>query len=160
MEHALTLMVDEEHRDLPVGLNYDDMTRALTFSADGEYLWSAGGRSVRMWRLEDGKQITKMEAQGYDDVYCLAVSKDERWVAAGTYMDNAFVWDARTYKRVFSGKGGDSGVDSSPDSSRLVSASKWRNATIWDIATGKQGANTPLWSRCTRRLRSEILPTG
>ena len=137
MEHALTLIVDEEHRDLPVELNHDDMTHALLFSADGEYLWSAGGSAVRMWRVKDGTQMAKMEVRD-DDVYCLAVSKDERWVAAGTYADNAFVWDARTYERVFSGKGGDSGVDFSLDSSRLVSASMCQGATIWDIVTGKQ----------------------
>ena len=90
-----------------------------------------------MWRVEDGKQVA---ALGADDVRCLAVSKDGRWIAAGTGLGDVFVWDA-TFKRVFSHREDDEiilGFDFSPDSTRLVSASWNGTATIWDIATRKR----------------------
>ena len=141
MEHALTLIVDEEHCDPPVELNHDGSIRALTFSASGEYLWSASDKGLRMWRVEDGEEMARLEPQG--GVECFAMSKDERWIAVGTILNTIVVWDARTCEKVFSVEGGRWGVDFSPDSSRLVSAStkgdfgdiSW---TIWDIATGKQ----------------------
>jgi WD40 repeat protein len=74
------------------------------------------------------------------NVQCLAVSKDGRWITAGTWWGNVVVWDAKTYEKVFSQEGDDdvNGVDFSPDSSRLVSASSNKTASIWDIATRKQ----------------------
>jgi uncharacterized protein with WD repeat len=90
--------------------------------------------------VEDGKEMATMEAKS---VQCLAVSKDGKWIAAGTSWPEGevFVWDARTYKKVFHSHAdredrGINAVDFSPDSTRLVSAS-W-SASIWDIATGKR----------------------
>ena len=85
-----------------------------------------------MWRVEDGKQMATLEAS---DVLCLAVSNDGRWIAAGTDR-GPLVWNAKTYEEVFSHRVGYiNGVDFSPDSTRLVSASGNRTASIWDIAT-------------------------
>ena len=90
-----------------------------------------------MWQVEDGKQMARMEAEC---VWCLAVSKDGRWIAAGTGWGDMFVWDAKTYEKVFSHR--DSGsiraVDFSLDSTRLISASSNGTASIWDIATRKK----------------------
>jgi WD40 repeat protein len=71
------------------------------------------------------------------DVKCLAVSKDGRWIAAGTGRGGQCVWDAQTYEQVISHERGGfiNGVDFSPDSTRLVSASDNSTATVWDIAT-------------------------
>ena len=87
--------------------------------------------------MEDGKEMATMEAR---NVRCLAVSKDGRWIAAGTDQGEVFVWDAETYEKVFShGVDYVSGVDFSPDSTRLVSGStSGRTASIWDITTCKR----------------------
>ena len=75
------------------------------------------------------------------DVRCLAVSKDGRWIAAGTSWGDVFVWNAKTYRKVISHRDYNrirrdvNGVDFSPDSTRLVSASDNGTASIWDIAT-------------------------
>jgi WD40 repeat protein len=108
----------------------------VRFSANGEYLLSGGEKGVGVWRVEDGKQIATM-AVGY--AKCLAVSRDGRWIAAGTNWDEVCVCDAKTFEQAFKhGKVGSiNGVDFSPDSTRLVSASE-RAATIWDIATRKR----------------------
>ena len=111
---------------------------AVAFAPNGEYLVCGGNEGVRVWRVEDGKQVARMEV---DYVKCLAVSKDGRWIAAGTSNGVVIVWDAKTYEKVFShrdGIVGIFGVDFSPDSTRFVSASDNRTATIWDITTRKR----------------------
>ena len=85
--------------------------------------------------MEDGKKMATVEA---GDVLCLAVSKDGRWIGAGTFWGDVFVWDAQTYEKVISHWEDYNfilGVDFSPDSSHLVSASDDGTASIWDIAT-------------------------
>ena len=111
----------------------------MTFSANGEYLLS-GGEGVRVWRVEDGKRMATMETEARE-VLCLAVSKDGRWIAAGTDSGSVFVWDAETYEKVISDRYNYNsiiGVDFSPDSSRLVCASEWRRTSVWDMATRKR----------------------
>ena len=75
-----------------IEINGGNGVRAVTFSANGEYIVS-GGRGVRVWRVEDGKQMATMEAK---NVAGLAVSKDGRWIAAGTGWGDVFAWDAKT----------------------------------------------------------------
>ena len=109
----------------------------MAFSANGEYLLTGDDEEVRVWRAEDGKQVATVKAK---KVLCLAVSKDGRWIAAGTYWGAVLVWDAKTYEKIISHQEDYnpdvSGVDFSPDSTRLVSAS--RAASIWNVAAGKQ----------------------
>ena len=121
-----------------IEINGSNGVRAVAFAANGEYLVSGGSEGTRVWRVEDGKQMATRAARG---VLCLAVSKDGRWIAAGTSSGDVFVWDAKTYEKVFSHRDDIkeiNGVDFSPDSTRLVSASDNRTATIWDIATRKR----------------------
>ena len=96
-----------------------------------------------MWRVDDGKQMATVEA---DDVRRLAVSKDGRWIAAGTDRGNVFVWDAKTYAKVISywdcskayHSNSIEGVDFSPDSTCLVFPSSWSSACILNIATRQE----------------------
>ena len=116
-----------------IAINVGSWVDAVTFSADGEYLSSGDEGNVRVWRVKDGRQMTIMKAK---NVLCLAMSNDSRWIAAGTAYDGVFVWNAKRFEKVSSH--GVAGVDFSPDSSRLVSASDDGKATIWDIATRKR----------------------
>ena len=119
---AFVLTVNQE-ASLLTEINAGSDIRAVAFAANGEYLVGGGSAGVRVWRVEDGKEMATLEARS---VLCLAVSKDGRWIAAGTGRGEVFVWDAKTYEKVFSPRDdtrGILGVDFSPDSSRLVSAS-------------------------------------
>jgi WD40 repeat protein len=133
---ALMLTVGQEGSPL-IEINGGSDIRAVAYAANGEYLVSGSEDGVRVWGVEDGKQMATMAAEY---VWCLAVSKDRRWIAAGTLYGEVLVWDAKTYEKVFSHKDDDdiNGVDFSPDSTRLVSASDNRTASIWDIATRKR----------------------
>jgi WD40 repeat protein len=127
------LTVGQEGSPL-IEINGGSDLRAVAFAANGKYLVSGGRGGVRVWRVEDGKEMATMAAP---NVWCLAVSKDDRWIAAGTLWRDVFVWDAKTHEKVFSLREdhGITGVDFSPDSTRLVSASDNGTASIWDIAT-------------------------
>ena len=101
----------------------------------GEYIvGGGGGLGPGVWRVEDGKQIATMAAWG---VWCLTASQDGRWIAAGTAWGEVSVWDAKTFKNVFTHKEDQPdilGVDFLPDSARLVTASKNQTATVLDVA--------------------------
>ena len=136
---AFKLTVGQEGSSL-IKINGGSDLRAVVFAANGEYLVSGGAGGVRVWRAEDGKQLATMVTR---DVQCLAVSKDGRWIAAGTIWGNVFVWDARTHEKVFSHRQDSqckdiNEVDFSPDSTRLVAASDKGTASIWDISTRKR----------------------
>jgi WD40 repeat protein len=92
-----------------------------------------------MWRVEDCEQMATLPVR---NVECVGVSKDGRWIAAGTVWGEVFVWDAKTFEQVFSHRESDyctiNGVDFSPDSSRLVSASGNGTAVVRDTATRKR----------------------
>ena len=79
------LIVGQENTDSPIEITPDGGTiYAMAFTANGEYLLSGGDGNIQVWRVEDTKKITTMEVTWGDDVLCLAVSKDVRWIAAGT----------------------------------------------------------------------------
>lgn len=110
---------------------------ASTFTANSEHLVSGGDEGVRVWRVDDGRHIATMKAAG---VRCLAVSKDNTWIAAGTDMGEVVVWDAKTYGRVFTEWGSLSlhSIDFSPDATRFVTASEDGRVTVWDLSTGQR----------------------
>ena len=113
---------------------------AVAFAANGEYIVGGGeGYGVGVWQVEDGKQMATLRAKY---VYCLAVSKDGRWIAAGTAYGYVIAWDAKTFEKAFSHWDGEDsinyGVDFSPDSTRLVATSTNGTATIWDVANHKK----------------------
>ena len=112
----------------------------MKFSANGEYLLSGGrDQDVQVWRVQDsdGQRVATIEAK---NVFCLAVSKNGKWIAGGTLQGYVFVWDTETYERVLelSEDFDNHAIDFSPDSTKLVSGSRHRTATIWDVASGKK----------------------
>ena len=136
------LIVGQENIDSPIEIIAESgRMYAVAFSANGEHLLSGGDGNVQVWRVEDAKKIATMEVTQGDDVRCLAVSKDGRWIAAGTDEGEVYVWDADTHEQVWSHKEDSediNAVDFSPDSTRLVSGSDNTKAIIWDIVTRKQ----------------------
>ncbi|KAF8126555.1 quinon protein alcohol dehydrogenase-like superfamily, partial [Boletus edulis] len=119
-------------RSPTIDINIDiEGLSAVTFSANSEYLVGGGGDGVQVWRVQDGKKMATMQA---NRVLCVAVSKDGRWVAAGTFY-------GETYERVWRFKKNSTDVnalDFSPDSTRLIGAWWGGTATVLDVATRKQ----------------------
>ena len=133
----MMLTVGQERSPL-IEIDGGDKIWTVTFTANGEYIVGGGASGLRVWRVKDGKQMTSMAARG---TWCLAVSRDGRWIAAGTFNGYSIVWDAKTFEKVFTHKenGYDiSGVDFSPDSTRLLTAPQNRTASVWDVEARKK----------------------
>jgi WD40 repeat protein len=130
------LTIRQEHPPL-IDIDVGSEIRAGTFTANGEYIvGGGGGLGLGVWRATDGKQMSTMAARL---VWCLAASKDGKWIAAGTYEGDVFVWDAETHQQVFAHKDEPFviyGVDFSLDSTRLVTGS--RTTAVWDIKVRKK----------------------
>ena len=141
IERTLILIAGQERCDpLPIEINRNSGVYAVTFSTNGQYLFSGGEEEgVEAWRVEDGQQTGTLNTT--DTVFCLAVSSDGRYIAAGTSLGHVHVWDAETHEQVFEHKedhGNVNGIDFSPDSTRLISASTNKAATVWDLGTHAQ----------------------
>ena len=125
-----------QERPSPIEIDTNGELRAVAIAPNGEYLVSGGTSEsgVRLWRMQDGQPIASL---GMQYVRSLAVSRDGRWIAAGTWKE-VVVWDATTHERVFvQGERTAAyfdGVDFSPDSTQLVTGSFNKTASIWDIA--------------------------
>ena len=110
------------------------------FTANGEYLVGGGKYGVRVWRVTDMKLMATMKVDQMS-VYCLAVSTDGSWIAAGTLWGEVVVWNSKTYEKVCRFKEDDEtiwGIDFSPDSTRLVAARQSSTAIVWDRPLGKK----------------------
>lgn len=136
------MLTGGQERSPCIEINGSSGLQTALFSANGKHILCGGQNQhhVGVWRVQDGKLLGKLEAE---DVLCSAVSKNGCWLAAGTYYGYLFVWDAKSYNRVWKLKHGKDygeihGVDFSPDSSRLVVASSDRTATIWSVTIRKQ----------------------
>ena len=125
-----------QERSAPTEIDVGQNVEALTFTTNGEYLVSGQEKEVRVWRVDNGKQVARMETRGW--VWSLAASKNGKWIAAGTAKE-MLVWDAETYEEVIKHEEGNyvNAVDFSPDSTRLV-AGTYKRVIVWDLATGKQ----------------------
>ena len=117
------LIARQEHTQL-IEIDAGNEVYAVTFTANGEYLVSGGWQSVQVWRVEDGKRVLNLPVKR--GVECVAVSKDGKWVAAGSWGGEVSVWNwPTTQVFVFATKKKTQciyDVDFSPDSTRLVSA--------------------------------------
>ena len=132
------MLTVEQERSPLIEIDGGSKIWTVAFTADGEHIIGGGASGLQVWRVKDGKQMATMVARG---IWCLAVSKNCRWIAAGTFNGYSIVWDAKTFEKAFTHKedGYDiSGVDFSPDSARLVTAPQNRTASVWDVEARKK----------------------
>ena len=128
------LTVGQEH-SFPIEVNADNIVAEVTFTTSGEYLVVRTYiHAAQVWRLKDAKQVATIDLP---DILALALSKDDTWIAVGT-IHELFLLDAKTYQKVFTHKEvWFQALDSSPDSSRLVTGAD-DTAIVWDVTTRKQ----------------------
>lgn len=72
----------------------------LRFTGDGKHLISCGRDTlVRIWNVADGKQVSELGksrgGQFKDILHSVALSSDERWIAAGDMAGMIQVWHAK-----------------------------------------------------------------
>ncbi|KAF8555612.1 hypothetical protein OG21DRAFT_1483751 [Imleria badia] len=128
-----------QDNSLHIEIHTDGYLPKATFTANGEYLVVSHYKydDAQVWRVKDAKQMATIKLPA---IWALALSKDDRWIAAGT-VSELIVLDAKTHKKVFTHKEAltlSAAVDFSPDSTRLLAGLSDYTATVWEIATRKQ----------------------
>ena len=127
---------------------HTDWVIRVAFSPDGKLAYSTSGASgvwndgtdfgVRVWDLETGQQVGKMEGHK-QIVWGLAVSRDGRRVLTGG--DTIILWDAQTrteIRRFNKHTDKVEGVAFLPDGRRAVSSGHDGTIRLWDLETGQE----------------------
>jgi WD40 repeat protein len=64
----------------------------VTFSSDGQYLISGGfDRTIRFWSIQNGTCVYRW-TQPFGGIYCIAITPNQRWIAAGADDRRIKVW--------------------------------------------------------------------
>jgi WD40 repeat protein len=105
--------------------------RMMTCSYDG---------SLRVWDLQNGKQIGNDWRDGESDINTIALSPDGKSVASGSHDGAVRLWDVETGKVLAKWTGHENMVLSacwSRDGGLVASGSSDGTARVWDVESGK-----------------------
>jgi WD40 repeat protein len=128
---------------------------AVTFSPDGRFVLTGSRNShvstIRLWDTATGKMVRQFEDPSIDEDIVLvlqfnwnlslALSPDNRYLAAASWGYTIRVWDVSTGKeahRLIGHSGGGRSVIFSPDSRFILSGSEDTTTRLWNISTGRE----------------------
>jgi WD40 repeat protein len=111
------------------------------FSPDGRRIVTGGGfaRDGHIWDVESGRRLHALHAGADVEVDSANFSRDGTRIVA-IFLNDAYVFDARTGKSIARLRGHRDGVNSaafSPDGRRVLTAAADGTARIWDARTGR-----------------------
>ncbi|MFD8130078.1 TIR domain-containing protein [Streptomyces mirabilis] len=140
--------------DIRVGERLHDLTasrlgsESLAFSADGRWLCSGGGATLRFWPMPEGapaRDAVNRARTSFKSMECLALDPHGTWVATGGNEGTIRIWPMAPggRKSVLEGHKGDlsAGVRAlavAPDGSWLGSAGTDGTVRVWDMPTGAE----------------------
>lgn len=120
---------------------------SVAYSTDGKKLAAGLGHTLlfkpgeaKIWDLEAEKEVSKF--QGHEStVWSLALDREGKTLATGSYDKLAKLWDAETGKERLTLKGHTNWVTCvafSPDGKMLATGSEDTTVKIWEVASGKE----------------------
>ena len=122
---------------------HSDEILSLASSLDGMFLISRGGQTVNLWDVQTGGVIKTFDRK--TSIASASISPDGATIALGTEFGVIHLWDVRTGKSRFIGKGQDSDVTvisfSPIDPRRLLSSLRRGTVRQWDIDGHQIGAS-------------------
>ncbi|KAF8551601.1 hypothetical protein OG21DRAFT_1605225, partial [Imleria badia] len=124
-------------------INTQHAIYSLLFAEDGKQVFSGGVEGViRRWQVDDGHEVGDPIQTGGASIMAAAMSPDRRWLVFGFYQHpHVRVWDAQSRQKVLDIGGHTGSVDSvdiSPDSTKLATGSRDKQAYIWSMTTGER----------------------
>lgn len=131
---------------------------AVVFAPKGDYLVSGSmDQTVRIWSTDDAKKVESFKlkdgGEPTDALTCVAISPDEKWIAASGWDKRIHLWEksSKNESVLPTEQGAVFGLAFSPDSKRLASGSQFGTVHIWDVAkkiadATLLGTNKTVWS--------------
>ena len=118
-----------------------DRVEALAFSADDQFVASGGyDRTVRIWRTDDGQQVSTMYGHT-SAITVVAFSPQGEYLASGSRDGQIKIWDWRAGLEIKTLPGHTNLLTDlawSPDGTKIASSGWDNEVRIWDFLTGTE----------------------
>lgn len=121
----------------PQSIQVTGEVRHVALSPNHRRLATANDRSeIRLWDALHGTNEQTLPVRG---AVAMSFSSDGEWLAAGTWMGTASIWDCATGKRLsqVERRGGVRALAVSPDSRRVVASFHQGAVVVWEARTGR-----------------------
>ncbi|KAG2356060.1 hypothetical protein BDR07DRAFT_1613333 [Suillus spraguei] len=119
---------------------HESWVMAVAVFPDKRRMVTASGESLRLWDLQTGVMVRKMEHHNW--VLSLAVSRDGKLIASGDHDGEVIVWDGETGESLTQPIKAHStyifSLNFSPDGTALASGSRDKTTKLWNARTWEQ----------------------
>jgi WD40 repeat protein len=119
---------------------HENSVSSVAISPDGQMIASSGDRTIKLWNLATGKQISSLNGHS-QQVNIVVISPDGKTLVSGSDDNTIKIWNLATGEQIRTLIGHSSAVHAlaiSPDGKTLVSGSDDNTIKIWNLATGRQ----------------------
>jgi WD40 repeat protein len=119
---------------------------SISYSADGKYLATACGKSVKLWESSSGKLLRTFDGHT-ENVESVAFSPDGKHIASTSWDKLVKIWGVSAGRELVSFKAHPEWVNAvaySPDGKRLATGSEDKTIRIWDLDRILAAAASPI----------------